>query len=145
MKIHLDLSIQSDTPEEINVFDRIFEKYFDTMPRLESIHKDVTFIKEKVMTMLADFEAFKANVAAGLDTIQTELTEIQADIERLQAASTNTPPEVLASMQALKERVAAIAASATQIANIDNPAPVEPPTEPLVVTPPAEPPPGEPL
>ena len=82
------------------------------------------------MGLTEDFNEFKTTVNAGLDTIGTELTEIQADIERIKAQSTETPAEVLEAMNALKARVASLAQVASQISDVDNPVQTEP-VEPL--------------
>jgi capsule polysaccharide export protein KpsE/RkpR len=99
-------------------------RFFSGRMDQPEIHK----IKEQVMSLQEDFAAFKTDITEKLSSLDPVLTEIQADIERLKSASNQTPPEVLAGMTEIQNKVAALADTAKAIAAIDNPA-VEPPIE----------------
>jgi hypothetical protein len=87
-------------------------------------------VKEILMGMKEDFAAFTEAVNARTNEIGDALTEIQADIVRLIEASTTTPPEVLAGMQAVQDKLGALADTSKAIAALDNPV-VPPPVEPV--------------
>jgi methyl-accepting chemotaxis protein len=93
---------------------------------LSEIHEN----KEKIMSLKEDFNQFVADVNTRTNEIGAALTEIQADIERLIAANTNTPAEVLAGMEAIKAKLGELSATSTAIAALDNPVET-PPEEPL--------------
>jgi hypothetical protein len=97
---------------------------------LKQILNNQKELKELIMGMKEDFATFVTDVNARTNEIGAALTDIQADIERLLAASTATPPEVLAGMEDIKTKLAALAATSTAIAALDNPV-VPPPVEPL--------------
>jgi methyl-accepting chemotaxis protein len=84
-------------------------------------------IKEIIMGMKEDFDKFVKDVNARTNEIGEALTEIQADIERLISSGANTPPEIVTEMEAVNAKLAALAASSTAIAALDNP--VVPPVE----------------
>lgn len=141
MKLTFEASIQSEGPDDTKIIDKILDLFPARMERqLESIHSDIHKLKEILMGLTEDFAQFVADVNARTNEIGTALAEIQADIERLIAANTNTPPEVLAEMDSIRQKLATLSATSTAIAALDNPV-VPPPVEP----PPVEPPPEEPL
>jgi hypothetical protein len=92
-------------------------------------------LKELIMGVTEDFAVFTAAVNGRTNEISAALVEIQADIERLLAANSATPAEVLAGMEEIKARLGLLSDTSKAIAALDNP----------VVPPPVEPPPEEPL
>jgi DNA repair ATPase RecN len=137
LKVNLEVSIQSDGPEDSKIFEKILDIFPDRINRqLESIHSDIHKIKELLMAIKEDFAQFVSDVNAKTNEIGASLTEIKADIERLIESNATTPPEVVAGMEEVKAKLAALAEASTAIAALDNP---------VVVPPPPEEPPVEPL
>ncbi len=86
--------------------------------------------QEIVMGFKEDFAAFQAATQAKFDELTASLTEINADITALMAATTNTPPEVLQGMQDIQTKLQGLVDAAKADAALNDGA-TTPPDNPL--------------
>lgn len=103
-----------------------------TYKLLKDIAKQQQETKDLIMTIIDDMNSFISDINVKTNEIAAALDEIKTDIETLlaNAGPGNTPPELVTAMEEMRNKLAALSASATSIAALDDSVEEPPPEEP---------------